>query len=304
MAAKDSNILIRGESGTGKELIAQSIHNASRFAEGPFVAMNCGALPRGLIESELFGYEAGAFTGASRNGSAGKFELADGGTIFLDEIGDMPLDVQAALLRVIETREIVRIGARYSKRLDVRIIAATHRNLESQICDGSFREDLYYRLNVVSIRIPPLRERKGDIVPLAEHFCRSFDVSGDVTDDCRRIPAKTAALLEAYEWSGNVRELENMIEQAMNLCGHESILPKHLPERVQMHKAPDKETYIFGDEMTGINARPTEFVSLEHTEREQIVRALRETKHNVKMSAEWLGISRRTLYRKMEKYGL
>ncbi|WP_038818719.1 sigma-54 interaction domain-containing protein, partial [Pseudomonas syringae] len=204
--------LILGESGTGKELFAQAIHNASDRSSGPFVAVNCGAIPRDLVQSELFGHVEGAFTGSAKGGSAGKFELADGGTIFLDEIGDMSFDAQVSLLRVLQEGEVTRVGAKSSRQVDVRIIAATHRNLSQAVAEGAFREDLYYRLNVLNLTVPPLRMRREDIALLAQHFL----------DRCARslrksvlgLSAQALELLVAYSWPGNVRELENSIERA------------------------------------------------------------------------------------------
>lgn len=228
-ASSSSNILILGESGTGKELVAQAIHSASKYSTGPFVAINCGALPKGLVESELFGYERGAFTGANKDGHPGKFELADGGTLFLDEIGEMPLDVQVTLLRVLETREVVRIGGKYPKPIDVRIIAATNRDLREAVKDKTFRDDLYYRLNVLSIRIPPLRERGDDILELTDYFIKGFSSSKGITYS---VDPRVYDILTRYTWPGNIRELENTIERAVNITDNNMILPEHLPTHI------------------------------------------------------------------------
>jgi transcriptional regulator with PAS, ATPase and Fis domain len=219
MAARSSsNVLIEGESGTGKELFAQAIHNASRRSAGAFVAVNCGAIPRELIASELFGYSEGAFTGAKKGGNPGKFELADGGTLFLDEIGDMPLEQQVALLRVIQDKSISRIGSNQVIPVDVRIICATNKNLLELMQTGRFRQDLYYRLNVINLRILPLRERKEDIPLLFEHFLQQMN------QDCRSIiPNDFTERLLSYDWPGNVRELQNTVERIIHL--------EHMPDR-------------------------------------------------------------------------
>ncbi len=226
-AQNDSNVLILGESGTGKELIAQSIHNASQVANGPFVAINCAAIPNSLVESELFGYEKGAFTGAEREGRPGKFEMADGGTIFLDEIGDMPYEVQAALLRVLQSKEVVRIGGKYPKPVNIRVIAATNQNLLDAVAQKTFREDLFYRLNVLTISVPPLRERgPDDIALLISHFVglynkkRHTDIS---------VAPEVYEILKCYSWPGNVRQLENTVERAITLCSDNMITSDDLP---------------------------------------------------------------------------
>ncbi|MDR3363861.1 MAG: sigma 54-interacting transcriptional regulator [Clostridiales Family XIII bacterium] len=297
-AAGDSTILILGESGTGKELFAQAIHNASHYAKGPFVAINCGALPGSLIESELFGYEAGAFTGASKNGNPGKFELADAGTIFLDEIGDMPLATQASMLRVIQTREVVRIGGRISKRLDVRIIAATNQDLAGKVADKSFREDLYYRLNVISIPVPPLRGRKEDIRLLADRFLQTKGAGGTKSGG---LSAEAYRLLMGHDWPGNVRELENAIERAVGVSGGGMIGPQHLPEAIARQKGHEAGA-IAPAAFPAAHAAAD--INIEELNQAAIRAALRQTSGNVQKAAALLGISRRTLYRKIEKYSL
>ncbi|MGI6746818.1 MAG: sigma-54-dependent Fis family transcriptional regulator [Anaerovoracaceae bacterium] len=305
VAKSSLNVLILGESGTGKELVAQSIHNASKYANGPFVAINCGALPKGLIESELFGYERGSFTGANKEGNPGKFELADGGTIFLDEVGDMPLDVQVSLLRVLQTKEIIRIGGKYPRKVNVRIIAATNRDLETLIEAKTFREDLYYRLNVFSIQVPPLRDRKQDIIELANHFIDNFASSKGRN---LRLSQEVSSLLIKYPWYGNVRELENAIERAVNITDEDEILFEHLPKSIQ--------DYFITQERSGVEPQPGASIisqeqqlsqinsdySLHTSSRNTIIACLMKTKGNVQSAAAMLGISRRTLYRKMEKY--
>ena len=296
-ASSSSNILILGESGTGKELVAQAIHSASKYSTGPFVAINCGALPKGLVESELFGYERGAFTGANKDGHPGKFELADGGTLFLDEIGEMPLDVQVTLLRVLETREVVRIGGKYPKPIDVRIIAATNRDLREAVKDKTFRDDLYYRLNVLSIRIPPLRERGDDILELTDYFIKGFSSSKGITYS---VDPRVYDILTRYTWPGNIRELENTIERAVNITDNNMILPEHLPTHIlQSTGISDikKETVVERESVPSV-------LNLESAEYNLVVSSLEKCQGNVKKASEMLCISRRTMYRKMQKYNI
>ena len=288
-----SNVLVLGESGTGKELVAQSIHNASKYAAGPFVAINCGAMPRGLVESELFGYERGAFTGASRDGHLGKFELADGGTLFLDEIGEMPLDVQVTLLRVLETKKVLRIGGKYPKEVDVRIIAATNKDLRKAIEDKTFRSDLYYRLNVFFINVPPLRERGDDFRELADHFVKEFGLSKGIEYS---IDPEVYSILSQYHWPGNIRELENVIERAVNVAEGSVILPRHLSENIFIRQS------VSASESSGVAPYAQGGLLLESSEHHLILASLEKSEGNIKRAAELLGISRRTLYRKMEKY--
>jgi transcriptional regulator with PAS, ATPase and Fis domain len=226
-ALTNSNVLITGESGTGKELMAQSIHNASDRSHMPFVAINCGALPRGLVESELFGYEGGSFTGSKKTGNPGKFELADGGTIFLDEIGDMPLDVQVALLRVIQEKEVCRIGGSKPKRIDIRIIAATNKNLAEEVQNKTFRQDLYYRLNVLVINMPSLRKRKEDLEPLINSILER--IKSRTNKPYLAIEVQAMNLLKSYDWPGNIRELENILERAANTCRNFTISKSDIP---------------------------------------------------------------------------
>lgn len=289
----DSNVLILGESGTGKELMAQSIHNASDRSNGPFIAINCGSLPKGLIESELFGYEGGAFTGANKDGQPGKFELANGGTIFLDEIGDMALELQTTLLRVLQTREVTRIGGRQPKRIDVRIMAATNVNLSESVKSKRFRSDLYYRLNVLSILIPPLRQRTEDIPVLIDYFIKIYNQS--LGKKVKGLTAEALNRMVTYNWSGNVRELENIIERALNLTQSEIITEDELPAEffpeAQNHEVPasvpDKSS-------------PSEFVKRREIDR--IIAALEQEEGNITNASVTLGIPKRTLYRKLQKY--
>jgi transcriptional regulator with PAS, ATPase and Fis domain len=288
IANSPSTILLTGESGTGKEVFAQAIHNASDREEGPFIPINCGAIPKELVQSELFGYEAGAFTGADRKGRMGKFEIANGGTLFLDEIGDMPLKMQVNLLRVITDRSIVRIGGTRHIPVDVRLIAATNKNLLDEVEKGSFREDLYYRLNVVPFRLPPLRERPEDVIPIAEyHLLR---LSKRFGKKIRRIDPAAKKALAAYCWPGNIREVRNAVEQAVNMTQGSIILLKHLPE------------YIHNPETKSIPAENQKPFNLSALEKETIDRALRHYNGNVTRASKALGIGRNTLYDKMKKY--
>jgi transcriptional regulator of acetoin/glycerol metabolism len=289
-----SNVLLKGQSGVGKEVFAQAIHNASARSHAPFVAINCGALPRSLIESELFGYEGGAFTGSRRDGQPGKFELANGGTIFLDEIGDMPRDVQVLLLRVLQTREVVRIGGRSATPVDVRVISATNKNLMECVRNGTFREDLYYRLNVFAIPIPPLKERNGDIRTLAEHILKKFSLGFEksivgFTEDAFRI-------LEAHDWPGNLRELENAIERSILVCQGERITRDDLPGEIR------KECESEPVEVRAECGKENDWASTDYYEEELIRRAVAVHKGNIKKIAQELGLGRTTLYRKLKKY--
>lgn len=285
----DSTTLILGESGTGKELFAQAIHNGSDRHKGPFVAVNCGAIPRDLVQSELFGHVEGAFTGATRGGSAGKFELADGGTIFLDEIGDMSFDAQVSLLRVLQEGEVTRVGAKNSRQVDVRIIAATHRNLSQAVAEGAFREDLYYRLNVLNLTVPPLRMRREDIPLLARHFLARCARS--LRKSVQGFSPEAMALLSAYGWPGNVRELENSIERATNLAMGELIEPLDLP--LENRQRAPLRAY-----------EPTPAQDLSSHEMHAIVAALQSTGGNIRLAARQLNVSRGGLYNKMSRFGL
>ena len=294
-AKSSSNILILGESGTGKELIAQAIHNGSRYSSGPFVAINCGALPKGLVESELFGYERGAFTGAHKDGHPGKFELADGGTLFLDEIGEMPLDVQVSLLRVLETREVVRIGGKYAKPIDIRIVAATNADLLKAVENRTFRNDLFYRLNVFAIHVPPLRKRGEDVYELTEYFLQRFRDSKKINFT---VDPEVYKVFMKYSWPGNIRELENTIERAINITEGSEIRVEHLPNHIldAVSSAQPEEK----DE----EEEQTSKLDIESSNYRLIVSSLQQSGGNIKRAAEILGISRRTLYRKMDKFNI
>ncbi len=289
----DSTTLILGESGTGKELFAQAIHNASERCNGPFVAVNCGAIPRDLVQSELFGHVEGSFTGSARGGSAGKFELADGGTIFLDEIGDMSFDAQVSLLRVLQEGEVTRVGAKQSRQVNVRIIAATHRNLSQAVVDGAFREDLYYRLNVLNLTVPPLRMRREDVPVLAQHFLDRCARS--LRKSVQGISPEALDILCAYHWPGNVRELENIIERATNLALTERLQTTDLPLEIKQRLRPSVP-----GRMPELQAAP----DLGTHEMNAIITALKATHGNIRLAAKQLNVSRGGLYNKMNRFGL
>lgn len=289
-AKSDATTLILGESGTGKELFAQSIHNASQRAKEAFVTVNCGALPRELVQSELFGYDEGAFTGASHKGKPGKFELADNGTIFLDEIGEMPMEVQVSLLRLLQDGELTRVGGKYTRHVNVRVIAATNRDLQKAILQNTFRGDLYWRLNVFSLHVPSLRQRPGDVAILIEHFLAYFRRSQnrmelDITPAAKHI-------LESYDWPGNVRELENMIERLTYMAPDSGLIDIDiLPEQILMREAPKREREL----KDGL---------LIQKERESILKILQECNGNIRACALKLGISRSGLYMKLKRFGI
>ncbi|WP_183132000.1 sigma-54-dependent Fis family transcriptional regulator [Pseudomonas syringae group genomosp. 3] len=289
----DSTTLILGESGTGKELFAQAIHNASDRRGGPFVAVNCGAIPRELVQSELFGHVEGAFTGSARGGSAGKFELADGGTIFLDEIGDMSFDAQVSLLRVLQEGEVTRVGAKKSLRVNVRIVAATHRNLSQAVAEGAFREDLYYRLNVLNMTVPPLRMRREDVPLLARHFLARCARS--LRKSMQDFSPAALDILGTYHWPGNVRELENVIERATNLAVTELIEPSDLALEIRQGRRPSTR------EMA---PEPRMAQDLGTYEMNAIIAALKDTRGNIRLAAQRLNVSRGGLYNKMSRFGL
>jgi len=295
VAQSDSNALILGESGTGKELLAQSIHNASSRSNGPFIAINCGSLPMGLVESELFGYERGAFTGANKDGAPGKFELAQGGTLFLDEIGDMPLEMQASLLRVIQTREIVRIGGKSSKSIDVRIIAATNVNLVEFVKNNRFRSDLYYRLNVLSLLVPPLRERTEDIPIIANYFIGQYNRS--MGKSIIGFSANALELIMSYDWPGNVRQLENVVERAMTLTFGPEITEMELTDEILSH------SHINSQELFTRNLKGSTITQQSKPKEIDLIKsALDDADGNVTKASIALGMPKRTLYRKIDKY--
>jgi DNA-binding NtrC family response regulator len=283
LANSETPVLIRGESGTGKELVAKAIHTTSKRAEGPFIAINCAAIPESLLESELFGYERGAFTGASRK-KLGHFQLANGGTLFLDEIGDLPGSLQSKLLRVIENHQITPLGGEKETDIDIRLISATHQPLEQDIRDGLFREDLYYRINVFPIELPPLRERREDIAALTRHLLSGLGRDpSDVSEEALR-------KLQMYDWPGNIRELRNVLERAVIVKPEGPVLGDDVILGTSSTASSDDE--------------PVETLSLGEMEKQMIVKVLRLTSGNKSEAARLLGITRRALYGRIERYGL
>lgn len=284
-------VLITGESGTGKELFAQAIHHAGARRLYPFVRLNCAAIPRDLMESELFGYDQGAFTGALSKGKPGKFELAHHGTVFLDEVGDLPLDMQPKLLRVLEAKEFERVGGTSVIPVDFRLIAATNQNLDQMIAEGRFRRDLFYRLNVIPLKIPPLRERRDDIVPLARHLLEQ--ILGDSPGVTIRIDPQSETMLRSHDWPGNARELSNVLERIVSSLDGDTIYPRHLAFPVFVHpEIPVQEALL--------NLRE----AMRRAEVESIHAALSIAKGNKSQAARLLGIHRTLLYKKIRRYGL
>ena len=291
VASSDANILVLGESGTGKELIASALHNHSQRSSRPFVSLNCAALTDTLLESQLFGHMRGAFTGAVAN-QKGMMEEADGGTLFLDEIGDVSPPLQAKLLRVIQERDFIPVGSTRAKKVDVRFVAATNKDLQREVAEGRFREDLYYRLNVITINLPPLRDRPEDIEPLARHFLRRF--AARMGKDISAITPEGLAALQAYGWPGNVRELENVIERAVILTNGTAIAADVIPLRAGHSSAPLQPA---------MPPQPT-MVALEEMERQHIEAVLKGNHYNKSRTAEILNISRSTLDRRIAEFGL
>ena len=297
-ARSSSNVLLQGESGTGKEIFAQAIHNSSSRSAAPFIPLNCGAIPRELVGSELFGYEDGAFTGAKKGGKPGKFELASGGTLFLDEIGDMPMDQQAVLLRVIQEKRMTRIGGLKEIPVDVRLICATHKNLQEKVANGTFRQDLFYRLNVMTITIPPLRERKEDIPPLFGYFIDRLqrDRGERSSFDPDILPR-----LSGYQWPGNVRELQNVAERAVNLAAGGRVGFAELPEEV--NGTMPSPAAAAGPPTTTLLAKSREQQRRrrETREKQQLLALLEQNSGNVSGVARELGVSRKTVYNRMHR---
>jgi DNA-binding NtrC family response regulator len=291
-AQTDSTVLIRGETGTGKELLAKAIHFNSPRKDKPFVTINCGAIPKDLLESELFGHLKGSFTGATAH-KKGKVELADGGTLFLDEIGELPLELQVKLLRLLQQGEIEKIGATEPQIVDVRVIAATHRNLAAMAEDGTFREDLYYRLAVIPLEMPPLRERAEDIPELVDHFLLKTKVKHK--REKLTLPASLLPYFSAYRWPGNIRELENVIERLVVLTRGDEITLNDLPDFLRRERPSLDALHL---------DLPEEGISLEAVERELILRALKKFNWNQTQAAKYLDLSRKTLIYRMEKYGI
>jgi two-component system NtrC family response regulator len=292
VAQHDSTVLIRGETGTGKELLARAIHHNSRRRSQPFITINCGAIPRELLEAELFGYTRGAFSGAY-TAKPGRIETADGGTLFLDEVGELSLEMQVKLLRVLQHGEIDKIGMSATRTVDVRVIAATNRNLPAMVEDGTFREDLYYRLAVVPLELPPLRERREDIPELIQYLFRKHKEKHGLAG--LRLAPGVIADLSRYRWPGNVRELENVIERMVVLSAGDEVTAVDLPSEFQSSPEPL--------DLLSIHL-PEEGISLEAIERELLLRALEKFGWNQTQAARYLDISRRTLIYRMEKYGL
>ncbi len=296
-APSSASVLITGENGTGKELVARSIHWFSARAEKPFVEVNCAAIPEELIESELFGHERGAFTGATAQ-KKGRFDLADGGTIFLDEIGDMTLKTQARVLRILQERKFERVGGTRTVEVDVRVVAATNKVLEEEIRGGRFREDLYYRLNVVPFIVPPLRERRDDIPLLAVHFLNMFDTRP--SGERKTLAPETLEAMKRYDWPGNVRELKNLIERLVIMVPGSAITPVHLP------------VYVAGEDPRGQGATRLDTVlglsslreAREEFEKEFILQKLEENEWNISKTAEAIELERSNLHRKIKSYGI
>ncbi|MDE3224605.1 MAG: sigma-54-dependent Fis family transcriptional regulator [Nitrospirota bacterium] len=296
VAAGKSTVLIEGESGTGKELVARAIHSNSARRDGPFVPVNCAALPESLLESELFGHERGAFTGAV-GAKPGLFEMANGGTLFLDEIGDISPALQVKLLRVLQEQEVRRVGGTAVVRLDCRLVGATNQDLATLVKEGRFREDLFYRLNVVRIPLPPLRQRREDIPMLAHHFLQQC--AGGQPHPIRGFLPETMACLQQYAWPGNVREIENVIERVVSLSRGPLVLPSDLPEAIR--QAQSGSTAGTGGHAPGESGA---WLTLEEMEKQYLQRVLQETRGNKVQAAKILGIDRRTLYRMAERFGL
>ena len=294
VAETDSAVLVYGESGTGKELVARAIHRRSARREGPFVKVNCGSLPRELVQSELFGHEKGAFTGAIRQ-KKGKFELAEGGTIFLDEIGDLPLEAQVNILRVLQTKEYDRVGGEETIHADVRVIAATHRVLREMVAEGAFREDLFYRLEVIPIRLVPLRDRKADIPDLVEHFLHKK--CEEMNRPLKRLTDRAMAAMVSYTWPGNVRELENVVERTLVLADGNVVDVNDLPLDVEASRA-EVSAEELEDSAIPLTRR------LEDLERQLIEQALEQAGGVKTKAAEMLGIKTSAFYYKLDKYGL
>jgi two-component system response regulator HydG len=290
VAATDATLLVTGETGTGKELVARAVHDRGPRRDGPFVAINCGAMPEALLESELFGHARGAFTDAKEK-RTGLFVQATGGTLFLDEVGEMPLTMQVKLLRALETRAVRPVGSNTEVPFDARIIAATNRDLETAVEERTFREDLLYRLNVIQIALPPLRARGGDVLVLAQHFLERFAARSK--KDVRGLSPAFAEKLMAYAWPGNVRELQNAMERAVALAQHEQVVVEDLPERIRDYRR--SHVIVASDD-------PDELVSMEEVERRYALRVLEAVGGNKNMATRILGWDRKTLYRRLERW--
>jgi two-component system response regulator AtoC len=299
-ASRDINVLVLGETGVGKEILAETIHRRSKRADKPFMCLNCGGLSESLRESELFGYERGAFTDA-KTAKPGLLEMADGGTVFLDEIGEMSASMQAMLLRAIETKQVMRIGGVRAKAIDVRFIAATHRDLVHEIQEKRFRSDLYYRLNGISLEIPPLRERRLEIRALAEAFIAQI-AGGEA--GAPRLSVEAARLLEGHAWDGNIRELRNVMDRALLLCDGDTIEPEHLPlETIRGAASPARAAAVpMSSEAPA--ASPSGLTAEDHAERSRIIEALEAVAGNQTRAARRLGMSRSTLLARLDSLGI
>lgn len=291
ISQSDASVCLFGESGTGKEVLATAIHYNSKRNKGPLIKINCAAIPETLIESELFGYENGAFTGAKTAGSQGKFELANGGTLFLDEIGEMPLSMQVKLLRALQEREITRIGGTKVIKLNFRLITATNRNLEEMVKEGTFREDLYYRINVIPLVIPPLRNRKGDIPLLVNHFLKQLN---EQYNENKHFSKEAMDSLFNYSWPGNIRELKNIVERMDVFSETDEISAMWIPPYIKQAK---KLTFA---EQEGFSLQKI----LDDTEKDAILTVLKMVEGNRSKAIELLGVSRRNFYLKLSKYGI
>jgi DNA-binding NtrC family response regulator len=307
LAASDITVLVQGESGTGKELVARAIHETSGRSSGEFVALNCAAIPETLQESELFGHEKGAFTGATAR-YRGRFEQADGGTLFLDEVAELSLGLQAKLLRVLQERRFHRVGGAEETRSDFRLVAATHRDLAEAVQEGRFREDLYFRIAVVDLDVPPLRERTEDIPPLCQQFLEKASRPRGAEAQAVTLAPETLSLLMAYSWPGNVRELQNVLQRAVVLSSRPQILPQDLPARLL--ESPEKAAMPL-ERVASLPSRPEEAIAvdpsslnLDDVERRVIERALHVARGNLSEVGRLLGVSRNTLYRKLKRHGL
>ncbi len=293
VAATDVTVLIRGESGTGKELVARAIHESSTRGRAPLITLNCAAIPQSLQESELFGHERGAFTGAVRR-REGRFELADGGTLFLDEVGELGPDLQPKLLRVLQERRFQRVGGNQDVESDFRLLTATNRDLRSEVAEGTFREDLFFRIAVFDIEVPALRDRGSDVILLADRFARNY---GERHRGRRlRIHPETADHLTAYDWPGNVRELQNAVQHAAVLADADAILPRHLPDHI---RSTGTEPFKLATPNAARSQR-----TLKSVERETILAAMQDADGNVSEAARRLGMGRTTLYARLKEYGL
>jgi nitrogen regulation protein NR(I) len=310
VSMSEATVLITGESGTGKELVARAIYHHSKRLEQPFMAINCAAIPENLLESELFGHEKGAFTGAVER-RIGKFEQCDNGTIFLDEIGDMPLSTQTKILRVLQNGEFQRVGGNQTFHVDVRVIAATNKDAERLVASNKFREDLYYRLNVVRIHLPPLRERREDIPVLVDYFLQKINKSGQKALRIKSIAPQALQILQQHNWPGNIRELENAIERAAVVARGETLTLQDLPGEVRDSKSmivPPEDSNAAVDAavqpLFALARKDPKFKIMAAVERELIIRALAETSGNQLQAAKLLGITRATLRKRIEKFGI